>query len=167
MAAVLVSTSVAAASAAPMPDRVRTLAADAAPAPASLADLKPMIGDWAGEGASAAFSPAANGQVIGHLALYASTAGQPSGPQVNELWILRPEGASVLLRQKHYVADLSAREDKDVWAQRKLAAVDAQGVYFNNLSFIRKGDHLDLVLKIGGANGAAPAVLTYAMTRVR
>jgi hypothetical protein len=145
------------------PAEVRSLAAGAAPAPARLDDLKPMIGDWQGDGASAAFSPPANGQVIGHLALYAA-----AGPQVNELWILRPQGDSVLLRQKHYLADLAAREDKEQWGERKLAAVDAGGVYFNNLSFIRRSaDRLDLVLRMGGANGAAPTVLTYALHRVR
>jgi hypothetical protein len=141
---------------------IRTLADGAAPAAATLADLKPLAGDWAGPGGSAGFSAPVAGEVVGHLVLY-----NDAGPRVQEIWILRPDGASVLARQKHYGADLSAREDKDQWGERRLVARDAKHLYFNNLTFTTGRDKLGLQVRIPGQNGAAPTMLNYTFARVK
>lgn len=141
---------------------VRSLEAGAAPAAATLADMKGLLGDWAGKGAAAGFSAPAAGEIVGHLLLYTD-----AGPRVQELWILRPEGGSVLVRQKHTTPDLKDREDKDAWGQRRLVAHDAEHLYFENLTWVTHGDSLDLLVRIPGQNGAPPTMLSYNLKRTR
>jgi hypothetical protein len=141
---------------------IRTLAPGASPAAAALQDMHGIVGDWVAKDAAAGFSAPAAGEIVGHLLLYTD-----AGPRVQEMWIIRPEGESVLVRQKHYAPDLSDREAKDVWGERRLVARDADHLYFENLTFVRKGDGLDLLVRIPGQNGAAPTLLTYNFQRVR
>jgi hypothetical protein len=144
--------------------QVRTHSSQYAPgAPATLDDLKGMLGNWSTRNAAAAFSAPAAGEVVGHLLLVADT-GQP---RVQEMWVLRPEGGSVVLRQKHYAPDLKDREDKDKWGERKLVARDAGHLYFDNLTLVTKGDAMDLLVRLPGANGAPPTLLTYNLLRVK
>lgn len=145
-----------------MAQDVRALAADAAPAAATLDDMKGIFGDWIAKDAAAAFSAPVGGQVIGHLLLMNGTT-----PRVEELWLLRPEGNSVLVRQKHYTPDLKDREAKDVWGERKLVARDAGHLYFENLTFVTKGNTMDLLVRIAGQNGAPPTMLSYSFTRAK
>ncbi|HTI67963.1 MAG TPA: DUF6265 family protein [Caulobacteraceae bacterium] len=141
---------------------IRSLAQGATPAPSTLADLKGMLGDWTAKDGAAGFSAPAGGEVVGHLLLLNGTA-----VRVQELWLMRAEGGSVLLRQKHYTPELKDREDKDVWGERKLIAHDAGHLYFENLTFVTKGDAMDMLVRIPGANGAAPTMLTFNFTRVK
>ena len=141
---------------------VRALAPDAAPAAATLDDMKGLFGSWIAKDAAAGFSAPVGGQVIGHLLLMNGAT-----PRVEELWLLHPEGNSVLVRQKHYTPDLKDREAKDVWGERKLVARDAGHLYFENLTFVTKGDSMDLIVRIAGQNGAAPTYLTYNFTRAK
>ena len=139
---------------------VKSLAPGAAPAPATLADFKGLVGNWAGKDGSAGFSAPMSGEIVGHLLLLMDGA-----PRVQEMWVLRPDGPSVLIRQKHFAPDLSGREDKDQWAQRKLVGVDPGHIYLENLTWVTKGDTLDLYVRIGGQNGAAPSLLSYEFHR--
>jgi hypothetical protein len=141
---------------------VRSLAEGATPAAATLEDMKGLFGSWIAKDAAAGFSAPVGGQVIGHLLLL-----NGSTPRVEELWLLRPEAGSVLVRQKHYTPDLKDREAKDVWGERKLVARDAGHLYFENLTFVTKGKTLDLLVRIAGQNGAAPTLLTYSFTRAK
>jgi hypothetical protein len=141
---------------------VRALAPGAAPAAATLADMKGLEGDWIAANGAAGFSAPVAGEIVGHLLLATDT-----GPRVQELWILRPDAGSVLVRQKHYSPDLKDREDKDAWGSRKLVAHDPGHLYFENLTFVTKGDSMDLLVRIAGQNGAAPTMLTYNFKRVK
>ncbi|HTK34003.1 MAG TPA: DUF6265 family protein [Caulobacteraceae bacterium] len=141
---------------------IRVLAPGAAPGAATLADLKGLTGEWAGAGASAGFSAPAAGEIVGHLLIYTD-----QGPRVQEIWIFRPEGNSILVRQKHYDAALTDREDKDKWAERKLVAVDPGHIFLENVTWVTNGDVLELHVRIPGQNGAAPTLLNYPMRRVK
>jgi hypothetical protein len=143
---------------------VRSLAAGAAPGAATLDAFKGLIGNWKGPLAAASFSEPMNGQIVGHLVI--SDGAQP---RVEELWIIRPEGNSVLIRQKHFTPDLKGREDRDVWAERRLIAFDAGHIYLENLTWLPQGDTLRVMTKPPAPQpGAAPAAgLDLTMQRVR
>ena len=65
-----------------------------------------------------------------------------------EIWIFRPDGSTVTLSQKHFGPDLAAREDKEVWAHRKLLGVDPQHIYLENLTWVTQGDALTLLVRL-------------------
>jgi Domain of unknown function (DUF6265) len=142
---------------------IRALAPEATPATATLNDFKGLVGQWAGPAGVAGFSAPSGGQMVGHLLLLNAD----KTPRVEEIWILRPEGASVLVRQKHYTPDLKDREDKDQWAERRLVAIDPGHVYLNNLTWVTKGSSLDLMVQIPGQNGAAPTRLSFSFERAK
>jgi hypothetical protein len=137
--------------------------ADAAPVPATLADLKGLIGAWQAPTGSAGFSMAADGQIVGHLEL-----GDGTKPRVEELWIIRPDGASIQVSQKHFTPTLEAREDKETWAHRKLVAINPGGVYLENLTWLTQGDTLTLQVRLGiQPDGTGGTVSTTVMHRVK
>ena len=144
-------------------DDIRSLAPGAAPAPATLAGLKGLIGAWEGPAGSAAFTMTPDNQVVGHLEI----SGGGGVARIEEIWLFRPDGNSILLNQKHFAPDLTPREALDVWAHRKLVAVDATGVYLENLTWLTQGDTLTLLVRPPAANGAPPTVLRSVMKRVK
>jgi hypothetical protein len=143
---------------------VRSLAPGAAAGAATLDAFKGLIGNWKGPLAAASFSEPLNGQIVGHLVISSG-----SEPRVEELWIIRPEGNSVLVRQKHFTPDLKGREDRDEWAQRRLIAFDAGHIYLENLTWLTQGDTLGVMTKPPAAQPGAPpaAGLNLTMQRVR
>ena len=140
----------------------RTIAPGGAAAPATLNDFRGLLGDWTGKDAAAGFSAPAVGEIVGHLLLYTD-----KGPRVQEMWIFRPDGNSVTLHQKHYDPALIDREDKDKWGERKLVAIDPGHVYLENLTWVTKGDDLDLFVRLPGQNGSPPTLLTYHLARAK
>jgi hypothetical protein len=144
------------------PQEVRSLAAGAAPAAATIDDMKPLLGDWVTDGAAAAFSPAIAGQIVGHL-----TLSMGDKPFVEELWIIRPEGSSVLLRQKHFGADLLPLQEPPRWLERKLVAKGPHELFFEDLTFSNRAQQLVMKVKIPGGPGKEPQVVTYSFHRPR
>ena len=140
---------------------VRTLAPGAEPAKAVIADLKNISGNYAGPMSVAAFTVSPNGEIVGHLEI-----GNGTAPRVEELWIFRPDNGSILVSQKHYGPALEPREEKDVWAHRKLVAVDPGHIYLESLTWITDGDTLTLSLFPPGAPAGAP-ISRYVMKRVK
>ena len=142
------------------PQEVRSLASGAAPAAATIDDMRPLLGDWVADGAAAAFSPAIAGQIVGHL-----TLAMGSQPFVEELWIIRTEGASVLLRQKHFGADLMPLQEPPRWLERKLVAKGPGELFFEDLTFIKRESQLVMKVKIPGGPGKPPQVVSYSFHR--
>jgi hypothetical protein len=142
----------------------KTIAADQPGAPATLNDLKGLFGEWAGPTGAASFSSPMAGQVTGYLLL-----ARPDGAMlVHEYWVLRPDGASVTLYQKHYTPDMKDREAFNTFGVRRLAApIDAGHIYLDNLTWFTKGDTLDLAVTIPGQNGAPPRYLAFSFKRVK
>ena len=61
---------------------------------------------------------------------------------------------------------MEPREEKDVWAHRKLVAVDPGHIYLENLTWITDGDTLGLSLYPPGSPAGAP-ITRYVMKRVK
>jgi hypothetical protein len=141
---------------------VRDLGPGASAAPATLADFKGLLGNWVGTTAAAGFTATPDNQIVGHLAL--SSGGVA---KLEEMWIFRPDGASVLLSQKHFGADLSEKEDKGVWSHRKLVAIDPGHIYLEGLTWVTDGDTLSLVLATPARNGAPAGSVTTKLQRVK
>lgn len=141
---------------------VRDLSGGASPAPATLADLKGLLGNWYGPTGAAGFTMTSDNQIIGHLEL-----GDGKAAHVEELWIFRPDGGSVLLSQKHFGADLSEHEGNGVWSHRKLVAVDPGHIYLEDLTWITHGDALTLLVRSTPRGGGAPKTATVDMHRVQ
>jgi hypothetical protein len=125
----------------------RTLAPGAAPATAGVDVLKGIVGEWTKATGAAGFSAPVAGEIVGHLI----DTDDKGAPRVQELWIFKSEGGSVVLRQKIFGGDLSEREDKDKFETRKLVAVQGGKFYFENMTIIPKGDSLEFQLSRGAA----------------
>jgi hypothetical protein len=141
---------------------VRSLAPGASPATATLADFKGLIGNWYGPTGVAGFTQTSDNQIVGHLEL-----GDGKAAHVEELWIFRPDGDSVLLSQKHFGADLAPHEDYGVWFHRKLVAIDPSHIYLEDLSWILHGDSLTLLVRATPRSGGPPHIATVDMQRVK
>lgn len=141
---------------------VRDLAPGASPAVATLADFKGLSGNWFGPTGAAGFTFTSDNQIVGHLEL-----GDGKAAHVEELWIFRPDGASVLLSQKHFGADLSEHEGNGVWSHRKLVAVDPGHIYLEDLTWITQGDTLTLLVRSTPRGGGPPRTATVVMQRVK
>lgn len=142
---------------------VKTLASDAPAATATLADFAGLVGNWGGPLGAAGFSAPLGGQMVGHLVLL----NPDKSTRVEELWIIRAEGAHVLVRQKHYNPALKAREDNDQWAERQVVAVDPDHIYLNNLTWVTGGHTLRLLVRIPASKTAAEQRLDFSFKRVK
>ena len=121
---------------------IRTLAAGAAPAAAPIGVLSGIIGRWVAPEGESDFSAPIGGQIVGHVAL----TDDKGAPRVEELWIFRPEGGTLKLRQKIFEGDLTERLEKDKFLERRLIAVEGGRIYFENMTITPKGDTLETVV---------------------
>ena len=64
---------------------------------------------------------------------------------MQELWIFKSEGGSLVLRQKLFDGPaLAEREDKDKFEVRRLVAIEGGKLYFENMTLAPKGDAIEL-----------------------
>ncbi len=111
----------------------------AAPA-ASLADLSWMVGAWEGEGiarapAVEAYSPPAGGAMPGHF-----RQNKPDGSVLfYELLAFVERDGTLFLRLKHFNADLTGWEEKDVVREFPLSAVGENRWTFGGIEYRRTG----------------------------
>ena len=135
--------------------QTRSLAADVAPAKVSIDQFKGLAGDWAGPQGDAGFSGPVGGEIVGHLLV---TDGKtPAGARLEELWVFRQEGDSVVMHQKLFTADLKGRQEKDDWEARKTVAIDQGHIYLDNMTVTPGADTLQLTVRTGGGQNGAPA----------
>ncbi len=121
----------------------RTLAAGAASPPASIDILKGMIGNWTTQTGAAGWSAPVGGEIVGHVIL----TDDKGAPRVQELWIFKAEGGSIVLHQKLFDGPGQAeREDKDKFEVRRLVAIEGGKLYFENMTLEPKGDVIDLAV---------------------
>jgi hypothetical protein len=121
---------------------IRTLAPGAQPASAGIEALKGITGRWIAKEGETSFSAPVAGEIVGHVAL----TDAKGAPRVEELWIFRPEGGTIRLRQKIFEGDLTERQDKDKFLERRLVAVEGGKIYFENMTITPKGDTLETVV---------------------
>ena len=107
---------------------------------ARLADLGWIVGSWEGEGiagapAIEAWSPAAAGQIPGHFRQL-----KPDGSVMfYEFLALVEKDGSLMLRLKHFNADLSGWEEKAVVREFPLTKVTRDRWEFSGITYQREG----------------------------
>ncbi len=125
---------------APNPNTEHTLRLeDAAHAPAaSLADVAWLVGSWEGQAfggrVEEVWAPASGGTMVGLFKLL--TDGSPTMYEI--AWIVE-EGTSLTFKLKHFGADLIAWEEKDELISFPLVSFTDDAVYFDGLTYRRKG----------------------------
>ena len=128
-----------------------------------------MTHDFAGHrgrpASGAGFSAPVAGEIVGHLVL--SDGKTPPAARLEEIWVFRQEGDSVVMHQKIFGADLKGRQEKDDWEERKVVAVEPGHIYLDNFTISTAGDTAQFVVRTGGQNGAAPGYFTVDLKRVK
>lgn len=140
----------------PVAAEVRTATPGATPPPAKVEDLAWLVGHWEGEGLGGrsmeTFSPPAAGQMAGHF----QQVGADGRLKFYELYQFVPQGNSLVLRLKHFNADLTGWEEKDETVSFPLVAIETSAAYFNGLTFRRTADGgLESFVRVRGEDGKA------------
>jgi hypothetical protein len=121
---------------------------------ATIADLAWLAGEWTGTGlggvSEETWAAPADGAMVGMYRLVV-------GGKVSfyEFMNLREEGGTLVLRLKHFNADLTPWEEKDRWVQFPLAKLAPTEAWFGGLTFRRvDADTLHIFLALRGRDGA-------------
>ena len=113
----------------------RTAAKDQPPAPATLADISWVIGQWSGEGIGGApahesWLPPIGTTMVG---TFVQEDGE-SGIQFTEHMYLMEEEGSLVMRLKHFNADMTGWEEKDGMVTFRLIEIEHCKAYFRSLT---------------------------------
>lgn len=120
---------------------------------ATLADAALLVGHWQGEflggQAEELWLPAAGGALVGMFRLH--EAGQA---QFYELMTVTEEGASLVMRLKHFHADMKGWEEKDERVVFRLVKATPDGLWFEGLTYLRDPDgSLRVYVALHGKDG--------------
>jgi len=133
--------------------------------PATLADMKWLAGHWTapafGGVGEELWSPAQAGSMMGMYRLI-----RDGKPVFYELLTIVEEGGSLMLRLKHFNADLTGWEEKNKTIDFPLVAMEEGAMHFEGMSFHPKGDALIVHLAISQKNGSM-SEQSFSYTRVR
>lgn len=149
-----------------MAQQVRSLGEGESSPPASIDDLAWLAGSWAGTGfggeSHESWLPPVNGRMAGIFH-------QSNGGEIRfyELLQLVPRDGSIVLRLKHFNADLSGWEDDSAGSaiEFPLVAIEGETAYFSGLTYQRVGeDGLRIYLNIS-RNGAVTTE-AFELTRI-
>jgi hypothetical protein len=143
----------------PSPNTIR-LKADA-PRPAATLDAVAWLagGTWRGDGLGGtteeSWSTPAAGAMMG---MFRSL--KPAGPGAHavsfyEFLTFVEQNGSLVLKLKHFNADLTGWEEKDGFVTFRLARVTPEAIYFDGLTFRREGrDKMTIFLALRDRSGA-------------
>ncbi|MFO0921693.1 MAG: DUF6265 family protein [Pirellulales bacterium] len=135
------------------PKRIRQLEPNAESPKAKLSDLQWIVGTWNGKGLGGnndeVWSSAESGSMMGMYRHH------KDGKIVfYELMIITEEKGSLLLRIKHFDAQLKGWESREESKEFPLVAVEKDAVYFAGLSFHRvNANRIDVDVAIQGKDG--------------
>lgn len=137
----------------PTPNTVRA-EAGATPAEATLADVRWLTGNWAGTGMGGVvdetFTAPAAGAMIGTFRLVVKDA-----VVFYQFLNMVEEKGSLILRLKHFNADMTGWEEKDRFLTFRLVRMTPTEALFNGLTFRRVGnDGLQIFLAQRVADGS-------------
>jgi hypothetical protein len=139
--------------------------ADLAGPPATLADMKWLIGHWKGTGLGGVseemWSEPAGGVMMGMYRLILN--GKPS---FYEFIHLAEDSGSIVMKLKHFNPDLTGWEEKDRFVTFRLLKMGVNEVYFAGLTFRRSGDQLQIFLALRDKDGTVREE-EFKMERVR
>ena len=123
--------------------------------PATLDDIRWLVGYWQGEGIGGApavenWLPATGPTMVGTF-IQQTTEGEI---QFTEHMYLMEEEGSLVLRLKHFNADLTGWEDKEGMASFRLLAIEDCAAYFDALTLRCNGDDgMVTAVRVGTAAG--------------
>lgn len=122
---------------------------------ASLADLAWLIGRWEGPGIGGAESQETWSSPLGGSMAGTFVQGDgKGGVRFSEVMQLAPDGESLIVRLKHFNADLIGWEEKDKMVSFPLIAREGNSWYFNGLTYRREGRSRMLVaVRMRGKDG--------------
>ena len=120
----------------------RTAPKDAVSPPASLAQMDWLIGQWAGSGIGGApamesWLPPSGKTMVGS---FVQEDGEGGVRFTEHLYLMEEEG-TLVLRLKHFNADLTGWEEKDDMLTFRLIAVEDCAAYFRSLTLRCDGDN--------------------------
>ena len=124
------------------------------PPAATIVDMAWLAGHWTGSAlggvSEEVWMPPSQGMMLG---MYRLMVGDK--PRFFELLTITEEGGSLMLRLKHFKADLSGWEEKDVSVSFPLVAKSGSFVQFSGMTFQRDaGDRVTVYLAIGQRDGS-------------
>jgi hypothetical protein len=129
-----------------------TAPVDFAGPPATLADMKWLVGHWKGTGLGGVseemWSEPAGGVMMGMYRLVLN--GKPS---FYEFIHLAEENGSLVMKLKHFDPDLTGWEEKERFVTFRLLKLEREAVYFGGLTFRRSGDRLRIFLALRDKDG--------------
>lgn len=139
-------------------------------AAATVADLAWLEGHWAGTGiggnpAGETFSYAGEGQMVGHF----WQADSEGGIQFYELITVTPDGDSLMMRLKHFTADLTGWEEKpgDTALEFPLRERSDTRWVFGPVTFTRPApDRLDVSVRMRPRDDGTAQSLDFTYNRV-
>ena len=140
---------------------VLSLADGQSPSPASLDNIAWLAGHWRGQGLGGAveevWTEAAGGQMMGAFRMIKD--GQVAFYEI--MTIAEHEG-SLMLRLKHFNADLTGWEDKDQTVDFPLVRINDQAAYFDGMTLRREGpDAMTVFVRVGQDGGPQIAAFNY------
>lgn len=121
--------------------------------PATLQDLRWLVGHWVGTGLGGTcdevWLPAMDNTMPGVFRYV------KDGTLVfSEYMMIEHKDGTLKVRLKHFNRDLSPWEEKDKWVEFKLVKIENQTAYFHGLTYQRTGDTLVIKLSLRSAAGA-------------
>jgi hypothetical protein len=134
--------------------------------PATIADMAWLAGHWTGNALGGVseeiWSPPRAGAMMGMYRLV-----KDGKPVFYELLTIVEHQGSLMLRLKHFNADLTGWEEKTKTVDFPLVATGKGAVHFEGMSFHPKGDkELTVYLAIGDRGGSTPREEAFSYTRV-
>lgn len=130
---------------------LRSLADGQKPPPATIDDIAWLAGRWTGEGLGGSseevIAPGAGGQMMGMF----RQADLNGAVKFYEFYLFVETEGSLALRIKHFTPALRGWEEKEVYEEFALVAVEEMAVYFDGLTYaLTAHDELTSVVDIEG-----------------
>lgn len=120
-------------------EHTRTAPAEAPRPRASLAELSWLVGEWQGPGVGGAPSQETWSSALGGLMAGTFVQGDgKGGVMFSEVMQIAPDGESLVVRLKHFNADLTGWEEKDKSIAFRLIGREGDAWYFNGLTYRRE-----------------------------
>lgn len=150
------------------PSETRTAKADAPRPAAQLTELAWLVGHWQGEGIEGAPAMEQWAAPIGGAmpGVFVQTDGK-GGTMFSEYMQIVPDGDSLMVRLKHFNADLTGWEEKDKTVTFPLISKARDAFYFNGLTYRKLGaNQLLVAVKVREDDGSVQE-LKFRFKRVR
>lgn len=135
----------------------RSLAPDAKPPRAEIAQLAWLAGTWRGEGLGASATEVYSSPQAGRIAGHFQLEDGKGGIAFYELMQIVPLGDSLAYRLRHFNPDLSGWEDKTSKpVEFRLVAIEPDAVYFDGMTLKRSGaNQMTVWVRIGEKDGSS------------